>query len=167
MQDHSTDGTSLDDQFIMVQSRILATRERLRLARLKNGIEGHAGEAVGGTPDPQENDATSRPTTAELNRSCGVDDEAPAEGGSAEALQSSSSSDDGRDSDWEDERQREGAVNGLSDSAAVMTPAPAMLPLPPPRELFEFNMEEADARLVPPNLGKARRRRSRTTYHLR
>ena len=145
---------SLNEQCSMVQAKIMATRERLRLARLEHHPEER--DAVGGAPEQQLEDVAqlssnpaSRPMTAELKSSCGVDDEAPEEGdGAAELLQSgSSSSDDGRDSDSEDD----GALARAEESVAA---APAAAKLPPPRELFEFNTEEADARLAPPKLGK-------------
>ena len=147
---------SLNDQCSMVQAKIVATRERLRLARLEHHPEERDAEAVGSAPEQQLEDVVqlssnpaSRPATAELKSSCGVDDEAPEEGdGAAELLQSgSSSSDDGRDSDSEDD----GALARAEESVAA---APAAAKLPPPRELFAFKDVEGDPRLVPPKLGK-------------
>ena len=149
---------SLNEQCSLVQAKIVATRERLRLARLEHRPEDRDAEAAGGAPEQQLEDVAqlssnpaSRPATAQQS-SCGVDEEAPDEApegdGAAALLQSgSSSSDDGHDSDSEDE----GALARAEEAVAA---APAASKLPPPRELYDFEPNSADARLVPPKLGK-------------
>ena len=136
---------SLNEQCSMVQAKIMATRERLRLARLEHHPEERDAEAVGGAPEQQQledgaqlsSNSASRPATAELKSACGVDDDAPEEAdGAAELLQSSSSSDGGGDSDSEDE----GALARAEESLAA-APAAAKT-LAPPRELFTFKTEE-------------------------
>ena len=76
---------SLNEQCSLVQAKIVATRERLRLARLEHRPEDRDAEAAGGAPEQQLEDVAqlssnpaSRPATAQQS-SCGVDEEAPDE----------------------------------------------------------------------------------------
>ena len=152
------DRMSLNEQCSLVQAKIVATRERLRLARLEHQPEDRDAEAAGSAPEEQLEDVAqlssnpaSRPATAQQS-SCGVDDDAPEGDGAAALLQSgSSSSDDGHDSDSEDE----GALARAEEAVAAAPPASK---LPPPRELYDFEPNSTDARLIPPKLGKVRAR---------
>ena len=157
---------TLQEQCSLVQEKILATREKLRQACLEHELEGRpssgryqeSGHSMGACEHLLEDgscaqrfDAT-RPATAELKSSCGVDDEGPEEGDGIDGLQSSSSSDDARDSDSDEDGDRDSARDMLAEPPAPA--APRVRELAPPRELFTFKTEEPDPLLVPPKVGK-------------
>ena len=150
-----TDYQALQEQCSRVHEKILATREKLQ--QTLGGEAANGGSFVDhgfGEPTPRL-DAT-RPATAELKSSCGVDDSALEDGDAADVLEESSSSDDeGRASDSDSDREatidQQLAADECERQQAVA--APRVSDLPPPRELFTFKTE-ADPLLVPPKMGK-------------
>ena len=106
---------SLNEQCSMVQAKIMATRERLRLARLEHHPEERDAEAVGGAPEQQQledgaqlsSNSASRPATAELKSACGVDDDAPEEASTPEADQVEEEADQVEEDQVEEEEEEE------------------------------------------------------------
>ena len=147
-----TNYQALQEQCSRVQEKILATREKLQ--QTLDGEAASGGSFVDhgfGAPTPRL-DAT-RPATAELKSSCGVDDSALEDGDAADVLEESSSSDDGgADSDSDSDREatidQQLAADECARQQAVA--APRVSDLPPPRELFTFKTESTIARTVDP-----------------